>query len=1058
MSVDFKVNVNVEPHGKEKIDELERQIERLKSETVRINFDVDGTDGIEKAFKSMNAQMQRQAVSYGKNYQKSFNKGAKSVGTTATDYAKERVRQQKEVEKIAKNMEKHVPEIAKPTPYDSDVDKNALREAENYHKQQLKIEEKAAREYQKIQDQKIKQSRKNQSAIDKVNAKQSFAQYQQRATDKNAHNKLLVDSGKQMLENYKSKREQQRKIDIQAEKEHIKQIEKQSKKAASAESKISTSQRIGQYQQRAIDKNAHTQELVGSVKQFYENKKAEIAEKKRIQEQNKETESHIKNKFETGKYSALKTRMQSQLDSYRNQPSNSYLDNAKSSYDSYNKSLDRINSHFSGKYTLTTDTLKSEFENLEKASTSFKNSISEVGDTMSKTLDNSVFQQRTNEVEKYFDRNIDAAKEYKKEFKDLQDLYLSASTKEDKDMLDDEFERLKYKTSEKQKALNKQIQEEKRAEKQRLDEENRIAKENEKRKTDVKYDIETGKYSALKTRMQSQLDKYSGQDNLSLNKASEAMKDFDDEFAKLKSHIDGTKTLSDDEFNSAFDKMSKSIDTFKNKMSEVGNTMSKSLDPGIAERGANKVAAYYEENSKAVKKYGAELKDLENRYRTMTTQEEKSRYDNEFSNLKSKISAEGLTGKSHFQELNRAMKQIGEFVGIYGIIQNVAMEIPSKIFTAVKDVNAAQIELTKVSNASQGQLNKYWDEASVSAKKYGSTISDVISNTADWSRLGYGLDDAKKLSDATTLLQRVGDNMTQESSSKGMISTLKGFNLDAEEAMSIIDKVNEVANTQPIDTSGLFAGLERSASSMSAANNSLDQTIALITAANSVVQDPDSIGTAFKTISMRIRGASTEMEEAGLDTEGMAESTAKLREEILALSGVDIMKNENEFKSTYDILDELSIKWSELSDISQASITELVAGKRQGNIMSALMSNFDIARETLNTAMTESSGSAEKELTNYQKGIEYSLDKFKATFQDFSTSLLDSNMVKGFVDTGSSLLGGFTNIIDGIGVIQTIAGGFGAYKGISSFVKNFDSPEIMGTVNFRYLHSESGIV
>ena len=56
---------------------------------------------------------------------------------------------------------------------------------------------------------------------------------------------------------------------------------------------------------------------------------------------------------------------------------------------------------------------------------------------------------------------------------------------------------------------------------------------------------------------------------------------------------------------------------------------------------------------------------------------------------------------------------------------------------------------------------------------------------------------------------------------------------------------------------------------------------------------------------MRIRGASTDMEKAGLDTEGMAESTAKLRQEVMALSGVDIMKNENEFKSTYDILDEL---------------------------------------------------------------------------------------------------------------------------------------------------------
>lgn len=62
----------------------------------------------------------------------------------------------------------------------------------------------------------------------------------------------------------------------------------------------------------------------------------------------------------------------------------------------------------------------------------------------------------------------------------------------------------------------------------------------------------------------------------------------------------------------------------------------------------------------------------------------------------------------------------------------------------------------------------------------------------------------------------------------------------------------------------------------------------------------------------------------------MVESTAKLREEILALSGVDIMENANEFKSTYKIMDELAAKWEDLTDIQQASITELIAGKRQG--------------------------------------------------------------------------------------------------------------------------------
>ena len=62
----------------------------------------------------------------------------------------------------------------------------------------------------------------------------------------------------------------------------------------------------------------------------------------------------------------------------------------------------------------------------------------------------------------------------------------------------------------------------------------------------------------------------------------------------------------------------------------------------------------------------------------------------------------------------------------------------------------------------------------------------------------------------------------------------------------------------------------------------------------------------------------------------MVDSTAKLREEILALSGVDIMENANEFKSTYKIMDELAAKWEDLTDIQQASITELIAGKRQG--------------------------------------------------------------------------------------------------------------------------------
>lgn len=452
---------------------------------------------------------------------------------------------------------------------------------------------------------------------------------------------------------------------------------------------------------------------------------------------------------------------------------------------------------------------------------------------------------------------------------------------------------------------------------------------------------------------------------------------------------------------------------------------------------SNKTLSWLKNNSKAAKDYGDVLTDLANKQRLATSADELKSYTKQINAIKAEATALGKTGKSFGDEFSRAFKQIGQFAGIYGVIHQIPQTI-NQMYQEVVKVNTAQVELLKVSDAPTSQLTAYWDEATESAKKYGAAISDVISSTADWTRLGYNLQDAKKLSDATTLLQKVGDNMTQETSAQGLISTLRGFSMQADEVNKIVDIANQIANTQPIDTSGLFEGLERSASSLSAANNSLEQSIGLITAANSVLQNPESVGTGLKTIAMRVRGASTELEQAGLDTDGMAESVAKLREEIKALSGVDIMIDDNNFKSTFDILDELSVKWKDLTDIQRASVTELIAGKRNGNLVSALMQNFDIARTTLNTAINESEGSAERELANWQQGIQYSIDKFQASFQQLSMTTLNSNFLKGLIDGGTTALEVITQLIDQFGLLQIAISGLALGKGITTFASNFD--------------------
>ena len=370
-----------------------------------------------------------------------------------------------------------------------------------------------------------------------------------------------------------------------------------------------------------------------------------------------------------------------------------------------------------------------------------------------------------------------------------------------------------------------------------------------------------------------------------------------------------------DRYNSALKTTQNQIKILSSELSSIA-----SIDDRM--QFSNKIETWLNNNTKATEQAKSQLQEyislLRNAGTDMTTGQLND-VKKGFSTVTSSMQAMGRTGKSFLDDFKRAFGQIFQFAGAYGMIQNVIFDVPRQMVQAVRDINAAQIELRKVSEASDSQLSAYWDEAAASAQKYGATIDEVINSTADWQRLGYNLEESKVLSDATTLMQRIGDNMTQQSSSEGLISTLQGFQLEADEVNRIVDEVNEVANTQPIDTAGIFAGLQRSASSMSAANNTLEETIALITAGNAVMQDPERVGNGLKTISMRLRGATTELEAAGESTEGMAESTASLRKEVMALAGVDIMQNETTFKSTYQILDELSEKWSDLTDIQQAN-------------------------------------------------------------------------------------------------------------------------------------------
>lgn len=353
----------------------------------------------------------------------------------------------------------------------------------------------------------------------------------------------------------------------------------------------------------------------------------------------------------------------------------------------------------------------------------------------------------------------------------------------------------------------------------------------------------------------------------------------------------------------------------------------------------------------------------------------------------------------------------------------------------VLDIDKAMTELKKVTDLAESQYVSFQNRAADMAREVGGTIADTIRSTADYARLGFGLSDSEALAKAALVYKNVGDGLESiDEASESIISTIKAFSdIDASDAMSIIDKFNEVGNNFAVSSAGIGTSLKKSAAALAAANNTIDESIALLTAANSVIQNPEVVGTTAKTISMFLRASKTEAEEAGIETEGMAESVSKLREEILSLSKVDIMLDDKNYKSTYQILKEISEVWDDISDVSQANILEKLGGKRNANVVASIIENFDVAEEALKTSL-DSEGSALKENEKYLKSIEGHINKLKVAYEDLSQAVIDSDLVKIGVDSLTLLTSGAADLIKQFGTLQTIipiiAGGLSAFKNV----------------------------
>lgn len=385
----------------------------------------------------------------------------------------------------------------------------------------------------------------------------------------------------------------------------------------------------------------------------------------------------------------------------------------------------------------------------------------------------------------------------------------------------------------------------------------------------------------------------------------------------------------------------------------------------------------------------------------------------------------GRAGRTLFDTLKNSgfhqiAAQMAGMVGVYDVI-NVIKQAAS----TVTELNTQITELAKVSEQSSKQIYADFDSYADIAKEVRGTISDTIAATADWSKNGYSIPDAKQLAEISQLYKNVGDGIDIDTANESLISTLKGFQLEADQAEHIVDVFNEVSNNEAISSGGIGEALQRSAASFNAASTSLEKSVSLVTATNSVLQNPEKVGNMWRTVSARLRGSETELKEMGEDTDGLVTSTSKLQALVKGITGFDIMKDKDTYKDIYDIVLGIGEKWKDLSDIDRASLLEALAGKQQSNALAAALSNIDILKKSYEEA-THAEGSAREENEEYSKSIRASIDLAQAKLEQLANDTLNSNFLKGAIDAGGKLIEVLDGIVKSGNAIPTLLAAIGA--------------------------------
>lgn len=374
-----------------------------------------------------------------------------------------------------------------------------------------------------------------------------------------------------------------------------------------------------------------------------------------------------------------------------------------------------------------------------------------------------------------------------------------------------------------------------------------------------------------------------------------------------------------------------------------------------------------------------------------------------------KVQSRELVTTSQFSNIFARMKDY--FIG--SSIIGASIGVLKTSFNTVLELDTDMRDLKKVTDETNETYSRFEEQANKTAIALGSTTDSVIKATTAWSEAGESFKNAELLAQNSTIFENVGD-LNSDEANRGLISTMKAFNVNAQNSIGIIDKLNATSNSYAVTTRSLNNSLMRGGSALAVNNNSLSESIAIITAGDEILQSGgEKMGNAAKSIAMNLAKMKNSATGIKPKLQDLVSEVTKGKVSLVDVNG--------QMRSTYDILLDLGKIWGTLTNNQKALLGQELAGKYQANAFYAIMQNYEKLKEVKETA-ENSVGSAAQEQETYINSLEAKISAIKESMKGLIMSSSNVELFKGLIDGATTCIDIIKKIENTIGAFPSVIG------------------------------------